>query len=368
MQSILGRKELALDYDGRGERLGEGGRAELVALSARARRIPFVTLVEHLERILRTAAPVGTSRLVRDELIRFRHDPSLVFHASDVAAMRIGATKPLVEITSTFLGATGSVSPLAAYFTEDLLRADTQEDTSALGAFYDLFHHRLLALCYRALRRSRLAGSIRKTGDDDLTRRALAIVGLGPKRPEAPLSTVALLGRSRILARRPRGRQSLEAALALAFPSLPVRVVDFFPRRVRLMEDQRLRVGVRNHRLGAEARIGRHMLGQSDMLRLCIGPVDRPTFEELLPGASENLRLCKLVEDVTGGMLDAEVEIEITAGHEPRAMLGSRGGIGARLGKSSLLRVTGSGKSLHVRMPLNRDVRNVRPVFVQHVT
>lgn len=335
----------------------------LTALASEARKIPFVTLVEHLERLFRS--DVGRSTLARSEPIRFRHDPSLTFHPGDVAAMRIVDRhgEAGVELTSTFLGATGSVSPLASFFTEEVLRADAQE--TSLGAFYDLFHHRLLALCYRALRRSRLAASIRKAGDDDLSRRALAVVGLTPKRREGALSTLALLGRSRVLTRRARTRDALEAALALAFPSLRIRIVDFFPRRVRLTEDQRLRVGIRNHRLGAQARLGRHMLGQSDLLRLCIGPVDRATFELLLPGARENVRLCALVDDMTGGMLDAEVEIEIRAGHEPRAALGQRLGVGARLGRSSLLRVSNSPRPLHVRMPLNRDSEKVRATFFQ---
>ena len=120
--------------------------ADLQKLADRARGIPFVTLVEHLERRLSTQ-PVGATGLLRNELLRFRHDPELVFHTSDVASMRLGPGGRIV-LTSTFLGATGAVSPLATFFTEDILR-DRAQDGSSLGAFYDLFHHRLLALAPR---------------------------------------------------------------------------------------------------------------------------------------------------------------------------------------------------------------------------
>ena len=337
---------------------------ELAALVARAPGIPFVGLIEHLERLLANPVPVGTSGLVQNETIRFRHDPSLVFHSSDVAKMRIAFG--IVDVTSTFLGATGSVSPLASFFTEDLVRSDGH-DGATLGAFYDLFHHRLLALCYRALRRGRLAWSTNATGTDALTGRALASAGLWPKRADAALSSVAMLGRSRILARRPRSRQALEAALALAFPGLQIRMVDFFPRRVRLVDELRLRVGKKNHRLGGETRLGRHMYGQSDMVRLEIGPVDRATFDLLLPGAPENARLRKVVEDVTGGLLDVEAEIEILKGQEPRAALGHRPGvkIGARLGRSSLVLQSRSPRALRVRISLGADAETSRPVFFQ---
>lgn len=338
---------------------------KLAALADRAPRIPFVTLIEHLERLLAGAAPVGTSGLVRDEAIHFRHDPSLVFHSSDIARMHVGGPAS-VDVTSTFLGATGAVSPLASFFTEDLLRSQTQ-DNPTLGAFYDLFHHRLLALCYRAMRRSRLAWSMHGNGADLVTGRALASVGLWPRREEAALSSLAMLGRARILARRPRSRQALEAALALAFPALRVRLVDFFPRRVRLGDEQRLRVGKKNHRLGAETRIGRHMVGQSDLVRLEIGPVDRTTFDLLLPGGRENLRLRKVVDDITGGMLDVEAEIELLKGEEPRASLGRRPGAttGARLGRSSLVLRSRSTQSLRVRIALGADAAEARPTFYQ---
>ena len=334
----------------------------LAALAARASGIPFVTLIEHLERLLAGTPPVGTSGLARDQAIHFRHDPSLIFHASDIARMRVVGAK--VEITSTFLGATGAVSPLASFFTEDVLRAEAQ-DGATLGAFYDLFHDRLLALCYRALRRSRLAWSMHKSGNDVVTGRALASVGLWPQQDDAALSPLALLGRARILARRPRSRQALEAALALAFPLLGVRVVDFFPRRVRLVDEQRLRVGKANHRLGVETRIGREMMGQSDLVRLEIGPVDRTTFDLFLPGGAANLRLRKVVDHITGGMLDVEAEIEIQKGEEPRASLGRRPGTtnGARLGRSSLLLESQSTRSLRARISLGADAVDARPVF-----
>jgi len=337
---------------------------ELAELAVRAPGIPFVALIEHLERVVGASAPVGSSRLLREETIRFRHDPSLIFHASDVALMRVAAGT--VDVTSTFLGATGAVSPLASFFTEDVLRAQGQ-DGATLSAFYDLFHHRLLALCYRALRRSRLAWSTHVSGSDALTGRALASAGLWPRRADAALSSVAMLGRARVLARRPRSRQALEAALALAFGSLTIRVVDFFPRRVRLDPEQRLRVGRKNHRLGSETRIGRHMVGQSDLVRLEIGPVDRATFDRLLPGGEDNLRLRKVVDDVTGGLLEVEAEIEIVRGEEPRAALGRRPGtkVGAQLGRSSLVLQSGSARSLRVRISLGADAIAARPVFFQ---
>lgn len=333
----------------------------LAKLASRAREIPFVALVEHLARLFGTR--VGEATLLREEPIRFRHDPSLVFHTGDVASMEV--RDGVVWVTSTFLGATGAVSPLAAFFTEDLLRADAA-DGPTLSAFYDLLHHRLLALTFRALARSRPAFGAVRSGNDPLTRRALSTLGLGPKRAEAPLSSLALLGRARLLARRPRGREALEQALALAFPRLRVAVTDFVERRVALPREQRFCLGQSNHQLGRETRLGRHRQAQSDRIRLRLGPVDRPTFERLLPGGPDHRALLRVVREITGGLVDVEVEIEVERGEEPRASLGRPGGAstsGARLGRSALVLTSRKDRKVLTRFALAETDETSRPRY-----
>lgn len=322
----------------------------LEALMLRASRIEFVVLVEHLERLFGDVPRVGTAARVHEEAVRFRHDPSLVFHSSDVTRM-VRLPSGRYEITANFLGVTGSVSPLATYFTEDLLRAESQ-DAGLLGEFYDLFHHRLLALFYRAKQRGRPAFARAPTGSDTSTRRALALTGLSSQRLDPPVAPLLLLGRSRIFAMRPRSRAALEAALHLGFPGLPTRLVDFVPRAIQLAEPQRMRLGMHNHQLGRDARLGRRLTGPADALRIEVGPVDRATFERFLPGAPARQRLQRLVDDISGGLLDAEIEIELKPGEELRTRLGSTSGPAATLGRDALIRRVTATSPLRVRSDL----------------
>ena len=332
-------------------------------LSENAPKIPFVTLVEHLQRLRRGAPLVGGMGPARAEWIRFRHDPHLVFHASDVAAMRIvhGGT---AEITSTFLGALGSVSPLANFFTENVLRAESLE-SDALASFYDLLHHRLLALCYRALRRHTPTATIRTNGQDPFTRRALALSGLLPKRPQAPLSSVAMLGRSRILARRSRGRAALQAALDLGFVGWGIDVVDFVPKRVRLSDDERTRLGKRHHCLGREVRLGRHVSGQPGLVHLRVGPINREKLDLLMPEGKEYARLRSLVDEATGGLLDVQLEVMIACGQEPRTVLGRSSPLGTQLGVMSLVRRLNPQQPVRVVFPLTEGIHDQTPKFLR---
>jgi type VI secretion system protein ImpH len=339
-------------------------------LKERASRIPFVVLVERLERAFPSAPRVGETTRAVDERVVFRHDPRLVFHSSDVAELRILGDES-VEVTTSFLGATGVVSPLATFFTEDVLGGESQ-DGGAVAAFYDVFHHRLIALFYRALRRRSFVSDFVTTGCDRSTQRALALVGLRRAPSEAPRLPLQMLGRARLFSRRARGKDGLLEALALAFPQLPIRVDEFVSRRVPLAETERLRVGEgtelskgQRRRLGRDARIGSNLSGQSGLVRLQIGPVDKACFESLLPGTSGYARLRTVVEEVTGGVLEVELEIALSAGEEPRTRLGQGAGASTRLGRGSLVRSPRSDRELRVRVPLTADASAVRPAFLR---
>src|SRR5262249_39150921 len=94
-------------------------------------RLGFVPLVRLLERLSSDAVRVGGEGPPDAEGIRFRHDRGLSFHASDVVDLGAlengdGGTGPQCQyqVTSSFLGLSGSMSPLPAYFTEELLFED----------------------------------------------------------------------------------------------------------------------------------------------------------------------------------------------------------------------------------------------------
>lgn len=324
---------------------------EIEALTIRASRIEFVTLVEHLEHLFGEHPAVGTAARVEDEPLRFRHDASLIFHSSDVVRLRFLASGRY-ELTTTFLGATGSVSPLATFFTEDLLRADAQ-DGAQLGAFYDLFHHRLLALFYRAKQRGRPAFRRSALGTDATTRRAAAFVGLPAARSHEPVSPTKLLGRARTFATRPGSLPALQSALDLAFPGIPIHLVDFVPRPMQVGASHRLRVGRSNHQLGHSARLGRSLTGPAEALRICVGPVDRATFDAFLVGGIEHTRVRELVDQVSGGLHHFELELATHPGEELRAQLGGGGSRATALGRDALVRRTSTTTPLRVRVPLS---------------
>ncbi len=252
----------------------------------------LLLLVRHLSRIVPSAASVGGSGRRQRRSSASATTRSRILHASDVTKLRVvrRGDRLVAEITTGFLGVVGSVSPLANYFTEDVLRADSL-DESALRAFYDLFHHRLIAFVYGAHLRAAPSWEVRADGSDRVTRRSIALTASPRPGPEGA-GSARWSGRARAdRRRRPRSRSALEAALLLAFPNMPIRVLDFLsltsalPSRAGPARPlQRDPWPWRASRLAPSPPDG--------LVRLAAGPLGRAAFDALLPGAPLTTPAC----------------------------------------------------------------------------
>lgn len=316
-----------------------------------------------LERAHRNSVPVGEAGPAGREAIRFRHDPTLAFPSGDVSGVRTRVPRHglvFAEITTTFLGLVGSSSPLPAAMTEDVLV--NEEEGASLRNFYDIFHHRLISLFYRAWKRSRMYATHRSDGQDRLTRRALALVGVDAfgAMPHLGLPPIDLLGLAPLLAVRTRSSRTLEIVMSRVFPGIGVGVQSFLERRVMLSDDQRAKLGVQNGTLGTNFTIGRSVLDRSGRFGVSIGPVDYPLFEALLPGGQHHTKLREIVQQFTRGVLEAEVEVLLKEDQTPRFQLGSKGSM---LGVTTTLR-SPEGKSIKAKFVLSDVAEQARATMI----
>jgi type VI secretion system protein ImpH len=245
----------------------------------------FFPLVAFLERLTSDSARVGEMGPVTEESIRFRHDPSLGFSSSDVSSVVLrevparpddpDSRRPLFEVSTTFLGLTGSASPLPLYLAEEVAKEDPDE--AVQREFLDLFHHRLLSLLYRIESRYRVTRELTASCTDQWSRRILALSGFDTYERSWPgiLPPWRLLRIACLLISRVRTAEKLEMALqdvlAEELEGARVKVRQFVGRWVDI--DARMQLGVVNNLLGRNTLLGGRAYDRMGRFQVEIGPL-----------------------------------------------------------------------------------------------
>ncbi len=349
--------------DGEERKADDSLSPSVTALLAAPARVGFYRAVEILERATPGARRVGEDGPVGREGIRFRHDPSLTFSASDVSGIRVvkrhvgdvveGATSDLYfEVTTTFLGLTGTVSPLPAYFVEEVLHEDA--DHPAQRQFLDLFHHRVVSLFYRAHTKYSFVTDYASDSRDPWSRRALCLAGFdgfGERLPITSLPIPRLLRLAPLMARRARTADGLVAVVGDVMEHVlrgaNVAVDQFVGRWVTIEERQLLRLGRANCTLGEDATVGRKVFDRGGKFRLILGPLRRKAFEALQPGKPGLELLREVVTLYVRDPLEFDVELILAPGEAPSMRLSGSTEDGSQLGRNSWLTV-GADREVHM--------------------
>ena len=186
-------------------------------VEAHLRREPFCfeffQAVQLLERLSPRTEPVGRFVPPHTESVRFSAHPSLVFPASEIQSLTYREDQPPL-MSVNFMGLIGPLSVLPIPYTEFVQKRQTEGDTSALD-FFDLFHHRIISLFYRAWQKYHLQSTYGQ-GDLDRLRVYLQnLVGLGHEEllNRQVVPDDALLFHTGLLAQQPRSAVGCESFL-----------------------------------------------------------------------------------------------------------------------------------------------------------
>ncbi len=347
----------------------------MIALSARLRRIQqrvrqavsHVTLfpvIRLLERELSRDVPIGSDRTAEDERVHFSHPPTFALPAGELLDLEYAAegTDVAVSISTSLLGLLGSESPLPPAMSETVLF----EDDDALAAFYDVFQHRALALLYRGWKRYAQDTAVERSGADAYSRALLSLVGADGFSPyEAPTSTDPMFA----LALSDFGRcdpsfldvRALEQLVRRIFPELDARVVLAEPCLVPAADEDRSCLGSQHTTLGEDASYGESALDANGRVRIQLGPVDRKTYETLMPGGARYRQMQPLVDMWLASRADAELDVIVPAEDAPVLCLGEA--YGATLGVDAQYRDPDT-RSVRARVLLLADPSGEAPDYL----
>jgi type VI secretion system protein ImpH len=233
---------------------------------------------------------VGSSRGVRTQ-------PSLTLSTQpgEVASARnLGEGR--WSITTHVFGLYGPGSPLPVYYTEELLD-ERREGRHTTRGLIDLLHHTLYPLLFRCWEKYRIAQRVVEERDARLLKTLQSFAGRVPKRRDAPRQGAPLppLLHLALLQQGPRSAAGLSRLLAIGLRPARIRVLQHECRLMPIPLGQRSALGMRNHRLGCDTRVGNRIDDASGTLRVDVEDLHPRRFRQLLPGGSRRAHLESLL-------------------------------------------------------------------------
>ncbi|CAN7145012.1 type VI secretion system baseplate subunit TssG [Massilia sp. LjRoot122] len=302
-------------------------------------RFDYVQAVRLLELWLRRRGEPSRDLVAR--FLRFQNSVSLGFPPSQLeaiqaeprdiatqpaalaAALHAGALKH-VCLTPSFMGLLGSHGVLPLHYTERIAEHQSQakgeDEAEGARAFLDTFSNRSLALFYEAWRKYRLALQYQLDGHDAFLPLLLSLAGLGNGALRGRLSgsvegavldeSIAYFAGS--MRQRPASSVQLARVLSEYFGQQVV-AEQFVGCWYAVPPEQQTMLGSDHALLGASTIAGARVWQRDLRLRLVVGPLDRPGFNDFLPGGLAARALRSMLAMFTGLSLEYEVELVLLA-------------------------------------------------------
>jgi len=180
------------------------------------------------------------------EVALFKSDASIAFPGCDLSTLSRNETGQF-NLTTKFLGFSGSQSPLPGYYLDRMAQESAQNE-EGLKEFLDLFSHRWTQFAYHAWRKYRYYICFRNGGTDTFSQRMYALVGLGNPSARARLAInhSKMLAYAGILATPGRSPDVVCNLVSHCFDLPEVRIESWQLRKVPVDPAQQNRLGVRN--------------------------------------------------------------------------------------------------------------------------
>lgn len=271
---------------------------------------------------------LGTAARPADEPVRLGQVPSLAFAPSMLASVEAIEGSRL-RIRGYFLGLYGPHGPLPLHLTEYVHDRLTNARDGTLAAFTDIFHHRMLALFYRAWAEARPTVHFDRPQSDRFATYVSALTGFAlpslRNRDEWP--DRAKLFFAGALSAGTKTRAGIESILG-AYLNLPVRVVECVGEWLSIAQPERMRLGHRETATLGAGVLGERVWSTQHKVRIVIGPLDVGELLQYLPGGASLRRLRAAVMNYLGFEYAWDLQFVVRRERVPAVRLGEFGHLG----------------------------------------
>lgn len=297
-------------------------------LSEAAYRHDFYQTLRRIECLYANRPRWAEAKLPADEPVRLGQDPDLAFAPTPLASFETrGALPPRLQVR--LFGLLGPNGPLPLHLTEYARERLRHANDATLSRFLDIFHHRFLAMFYRAWAQAQPHVSRDRPGEDHFAAEAAALLGmrLGSFHHRDTIPDVAKLFHAGALVRHVRNAEGL-AVILQDFFTVPVQVEEFVAHWMVLGRNEQTALARSGALLGAGAVIGRRVWDRQHKIRVQLGPLTLAEYESFLPGGTMLPKLVDWVRFYLSFELDWDVRLTLAMDDVPPLTLGRMGRLG----------------------------------------
>jgi type VI secretion system protein ImpH len=290
------------------DRLGE----LLAAVEKDPPHYDFFALLRAIECACPDRLRLGQATRPVDEPIRMGQEASLAFAPSTLAYLVPAREGRPPRLGVHFLGLLGPNGPLPIHLTEYARDRLRNAGDPTLVRFLDLFHHRILALFYRAWANAQPTVNRDRPATDRFETYLGALFGLGsPAMRDRDLfpdsAKLYFAGR---FSQQARNAEGLRAVIADYF-RLPTALEEFIGEWTPLQDAERWRITRTAFAgaLGGSTILGARAWQRQTKFRVVFGPLREDEFQSMLPGSPRLKRLSALVRNYVGDSLNWDVRL-----------------------------------------------------------
>jgi type VI secretion system protein ImpH len=313
-------------------------------LQARPRDHDFFAVLRRVEALHPHWPRLGEALRPSQEALRLGQDPELDFAPAALESFEAKASTP-PRLGVRFFGLLGPQGPMPLHFTEYVRERLRSRGDATLARFLDVFHHRLLALFYRAWAQAQPAVHRDRPDADRFSAWLGAALGLDDTsnaRREVPRE--AWLFQAGLMGARSRHPEGLAKMLSQYF-QVPVRIEQHVPQWLALDTADRSRLGYSRSRaerrstpaalLGSTACSGSRQRDLQFKFRIVLGPLTLAHYEGFLPGRPAWRALREWVLNYVGLDLTWDVQLVLAQADlpEPRLTRHARLGLTTWMGR-----------------------------------
>jgi len=274
---------------------------------------------------------VGYSVSPKEDAVRFWQKPSLRFAPSTLDSAGTNGTNGVPRIAVNFFGLFGTNAPLPPHITEYVLERELHHHDPTITAFFNLFHHRLISLFYRAWAANQKVVDLDRPEDQRFAVYLGALFGIGMEalRERDAVPDTAKLFFSGRLACQTRNAEGLEAILREYF-HIPSEVQPFTGRWLNLPADSVCQLGQspESGSLGLNTIVGARFWDCQLSFRMRFGPMGLKDYERMLPQGDSFERVKYWVMNYCGEHFFWDVQLVLKADEVPEMRLGHSGRLG----------------------------------------